>query len=134
MSGHVCAFFIDNIDTVNSCISELQSMSHGLYHQAMMDNTPQKNCKSLMQMSQKIDEIVLKLNNMEQSMSSDYQQATMETWHEIKDKPIDESTEIKDTSVIIEEEDDFVVTQEDVDEINREMEDLFGSPISMPKI
>ena len=32
------------------------------------------------------------------------------------------------------EEDDFVASQEDIDEINKELEDLFGSPMSSVRL
>ena len=117
-------------NSMEECIKELQSVSHSLYHQAMIKDVDiEQNSKCLMELSQKIDAIVLKLSNMHQ-IKVETVHTTQSTDNELQRKSgmfnIRSAQMHKNGDV----EDDYVATQEDVDEINKEMEDLFGAPMS----
>eukprot|EP01084_Bolivina_argentea_P068147 124036_1 len=123
---YVCCnrrFTEDNSNGMNSHVSELQSISHSLYHNAMMvDIIGEDTSKTLMDLSQRIDRIVLKLNTMEQNKSSS---ASLENIDQFNTQEIDP---IKYD--VNEDEDIYVASQEEVNEINKEMEELFGMPYS----
>eukprot|EP01084_Bolivina_argentea_P068146 124030_1 len=113
----------NNSNGMNSHVSELQSISHSLYHNAMMvDIIGEDTSKTLMDLSQRIDRIVLKLNTMEQNKSSS---ASLENIDQFNTQEIDS---IKYN--VNEDEDIYVASQEEVNEINKEMEELFGMPYS----
>eukprot|EP01083_Nonionella_stella_P112703 331849_1 len=110
-------------DEFTSCITQLQSVSHTLYYQSMLMDSPSKDTsKSLMELSQTVDNIVLKLNTIKQNKTV----PSLET-KVIKSVDTQQSTVLHDVG-----KSESVVTQQDVDEINQEMEDLFGSPLSVP--
>ena len=82
-----------------------------------------------MELSQKVDGIVLKLNCIGQNNNGKVLQAQ---------SPLNTSSNPTHKMIQLgidtnEDEDNFIVTDDDIAEINAEMEDLFGSPISTIK-
>ena len=102
-----------------SCVAELQSASHSLFHQAMLMDTESR--ASLLQVSQSLDGIVLKLNHLQQTHRTAPQQI---------DKQTESRAAPKELLMNDSEIEEYTITQDDVDEINQEMTDLFGSPVS----
>ena len=102
----------------------------------MTENMNEKTSKSLMELSQKIDGIVLKLNGMEQQSQSNVNNKSGlslqgESVTNTGRNSIDAMKRVEID--VNEDEDTFTVTEEDINEINAEMEELFGSPMSTIK-
>ena len=111
---------------IDSCFSELQSISHTLYHTATMSGD-ENTRKALNESCQKLDNIVLRLHQFSQQHHPSTNLQNPQNNKSSSGRTPMQEIEMKPFG-INDGDDDYVVTQKDVDEINLEMEELFGFP------
>ena len=116
-------YFTSNINDIKlkECISQLQNISHELYSESMNTNNDK-----LMDITSNIDNIVLRLSQIKHSLSNDNNPSQISLK---SDMNINETTSSSTTENPLDIPNKNI-TQSDVDEINEEMNELFGNNLS----